>query len=78
VSLIMGTAAVLNLLLNVILIPAYGILGAAIATSACYLLVTGWMLLVYCRLGQVPVWQTLFVLPSDYAPLRQMLQGRPA
>ncbi|MBF8778341.1 lipopolysaccharide biosynthesis protein [Pseudomonas fulva] len=78
VSKIMGTAAALNLLLNVILIPTYGILGAAIATSACYLLVTAWMLAVYCRLSQVSVWQTLFVLPSDYAPLRQMLQGRPA
>ncbi|UVM58333.1 oligosaccharide flippase family protein [Pseudomonas sp. B21-012] len=78
VSLMMGLGAALNLLLNVLLIPTYGIVGAAAASSIAYLAVTLAMLLVYCKLSGVPFWQTLLVLPSDLAPLRQMLQRRPA
>ncbi|MGH8379959.1 lipopolysaccharide biosynthesis protein [Pseudomonas sp.] len=78
VSLMMGIGAALNLLLNIVLIPAYGIVGAAMASSIVYLLVTLAMLLLYCKLSGVPLWQTLLVLPSDLAPLRQMLQRRPA
>ncbi|WP_433887140.1 oligosaccharide flippase family protein [Pseudomonas vranovensis] len=78
VSLMMGLGAALNLLLNVLLIPAYGIVGAAAASSIAYLAVTLAMLLLYCKLSGVPFWQTLLVLPSDLAPLRQMLQRRPA
>ncbi|ROL70870.1 lipopolysaccharide biosynthesis protein [Pseudomonas vranovensis] len=78
VSLMMGLGAALNLLLNVLLIPTYGIVGAAAASSIAYLAVTLAMLLLYCKLSGVPFWQTLLVLPSDLAPLRQMLQRRPA
>ncbi|MGE8392468.1 oligosaccharide flippase family protein [Pseudomonas sp. BIGb0427] len=78
VSLMMGLGAALNLLLNVLLIPTYGIVGAAAASSIAYLAVTLAMLLLYCKLSAVPFWQTLLVLPSDLAPLRQMLQRRPA
>ena len=78
VSLMMGAGAALNLLLNVILIPAYGIVGAAMASSIAYLAVTLAMLLLYCKLSGVALWQTLLVLPSDLSPLRQMLQRRPA
>ena len=78
VSLMMGLGAALNLVLNVLLIPTYGIVGAAAASSIAYLAVTLAMLLLYCKLSGVPFWQTLLVLPSDLAPLRQMLQRRPA
>ncbi|CAK9889083.1 MULTISPECIES: oligosaccharide flippase family protein [Pseudomonas] len=78
VSLMMGVGAALNLVLNVLLIPTYGIVGAAMASSIAYLAVTLAMLLLYCKLSAVPFWQTLLVLPSDLAPLRQMLQRRPA
>lgn len=78
VSLLMGLGAALNLVLNVLLIPVYGIVGAAMASSIAYLAVTLAMLLLYCKLSGVPFWQTLLVLPSDLAPLRQMLQRRPA
>ena len=60
------------------LIPAYGIVGAAMASSIAYLAVTLAMLLLYCKLSGVALWQTLLVLPSDLSPLRQMLQRRPA
>ncbi|KJK09963.1 MULTISPECIES: oligosaccharide flippase family protein [Pseudomonas] len=78
VSLMMGVGAALNLVLNIVLIPAYGIVGAAMASSIAYLAVTVAMLVLYCKLSRVPLWQTLLVLPSDFAPLRQMLQRRPA
>ncbi|MFK0090143.1 oligosaccharide flippase family protein [Pseudomonas sp. NPDC090755] len=78
VSLMMGAGAALNLVLNVILIPAYGIVGAAMASSIAYLAVTLAMLVLYGKLSGVPLWKTLIVLPSDLLPLRQMLQRRPA
>ncbi|MGC7838170.1 lipopolysaccharide biosynthesis protein [Pseudomonas wayambapalatensis] len=78
VSLMMGAGAALNLVLNVLLIPTWGIVGAAAASSIAYLAVTLAMLVLYCRLSGVPVLQTLIILPSDFAPLRQMLQRRPA
>lgn len=78
VSLMMGAGAALNLVLNLVLIPTWGIVGAAMASSIAYLAVTVAMLVLYCRLSGVALGQTLIVLPSDFAPLRQMLQRRPA
>lgn len=78
VSLMMGVGAAVNLLLNLILIPRFGIVGAAAASSIAYLGVTGAMLVMYCRLSGVPLLQTLFILPADLLPLRQMLQRRAA
>ncbi|UVJ41847.1 oligosaccharide flippase family protein [Pseudomonas sp. LS1212] len=78
ISLIMGFSAALNLALIVLLIPAYGIVGAAIASSIAYLAVALAMLVLYCRLSGVPLLQTLMILPSDLLPLRQMLTGRTA
>lgn len=78
VSLMMGAGAALNLVLNILLIPAWGIVGAAAASSIAYLAVTVAMLVLYCRLSRVPLGQTLIILPADLAPLRQMLQRRAA
>jgi len=78
VSLLMGAGAALNLVLNMALIPTWGIVGAAAASSIAYLAVTVAMLVLYCRLSGVPLGQTLIILPADLAPLRQMLQRRAA
>ena len=78
VSLMMGAGAALNLVLNIVLIPAWGIVGAAAASSIAYLAVTVAMLVLYCRLSGVPLGQTLIILPADLTPLRQMLQRRAA
>ncbi|MEX5350571.1 oligosaccharide flippase family protein [Pseudomonas juntendi] len=78
VSLIMGGGAALNLLLNIFMIPAWSIVGAALASSIAYLAVTLAMLVVYCQLSNVPLWRTLIILPGDHTPLREMLQRRPA
>ncbi len=74
----MGLGALLNLALNLLLIPIYGIVGAATASSIAYLAVTLALLVMYCRLSGVPVWQTLIILPSDVAPMLQMLQRKSA
>jgi Na+-driven multidrug efflux pump len=60
------------------MIPAYGIVGAAAASSIAYLAVTIALLVMYCRLSGVPVWQTLIILPSDVAPMLLMLQRKSA
>jgi O-antigen/teichoic acid export membrane protein len=78
VSLLMGAGALLNLALNLLLIPRYGIVGAGAASSIAYLAVTIALLVLYCRLSGVPVWQTLIILPSDLAPMRQMLMRKSA
>ena len=78
VSLLMGLGALLNLVLNLALIPAWGIVGAAAASSIAYLAVTVAMLVLYCRLSGTPMAQALIVLPSDLAPLWRKLQRRPA
>lgn len=74
VSLMMAAGAVGNLLLNVLLIPQWGIVGAAAASSIAYLSVTVAMLVLYCRLSGVRLRHTLIMLPSDLAPLRGLLQ----
>ena len=78
VSLLMGAGALLSLALNLILIPRYGIVGAAAASSIAYLGITLGLLAVYCRLSGVALWQTLIILPSDLLPMRQMLLGKSA
>jgi O-antigen/teichoic acid export membrane protein len=78
ISLLVGLGALLNLALNLLLIPTYGIVGAASASSIAYLAVTVALLVLYCRLSGVPAWQTLIVLPSDLVPMRKMLLRRPA
>jgi O-antigen/teichoic acid export membrane protein len=74
----MGLGALLNLALNLVMIPAYGIVGAAAASSIAYVAVTLALLVMYCRLSGVPVWQTLIILPSDVAPMLHMLQRKSA
>jgi O-antigen/teichoic acid export membrane protein len=78
ISLLMGLGALLNLALNLVMIPAYGIVGAAAASSIAYLAVTIALLVMYCRLSGVPVWQTLIILPSDVTPMLLMLQRKSA
>jgi O-antigen/teichoic acid export membrane protein len=78
ISLLVGLGALLNLALNLLLIPTYGIVGAASASSVAYLAVTVALLVLYCRLSGVPAWQTLIILPSDLVPMRKMLLRKPA
>lgn len=75
-SFITGAGALLNFILNLWLIPHSGIVGAAIASSVAYLLVTLGMLGLYCHLGGVAWWRTLLLLPEDIRLLRRLLRER--
>ena len=75
-SLFSGCAAGLNLVLTVALIPLWGIVGAAIASSIAYTAMTLAMLVLYCRISGVGIGHTLLVFPSDLRMLHAQL--RPA
>ncbi|MBL4852016.1 MAG: oligosaccharide flippase family protein [Gammaproteobacteria bacterium] len=60
-SWIIGAAAILNLVLNIILIPALGVIGAAIATSIAVSLRS-------IALGFV-VWRKLKIMPTLFSPI---------
>lgn len=77
-SLIMGLAVVLNLVLNITLIPLWGIVGAGVASSVAYLVVAACMLGLYCSLSATPWWQILIVLPEDIGLLRQLWRDKEA
>jgi O-antigen/teichoic acid export membrane protein len=76
-SLMAGVAAALNLLLTYLLIPHWGIVGAAYASSLAYSLLTLGMLWLYCRLSGVALTNTLLILPSDLRFLFNHLRRRP-
>jgi O-antigen/teichoic acid export membrane protein len=76
-SITAGVAAGLNLLLTFILIPHWGIVGAACASSLSYSLMAVIMLWLYCRVSGVPVSQTLLILPRDVRLLLTQLPRRP-
>lgn len=75
-SLFSGCAAGLNLVLTGALIPLWGIVGAAIASSIAYTAMTLAMLVLYCRISGVGIGHTLLVFPSDLRMLHAQL--RPA
>ena len=75
-SLIVGSGAALNLILNFILIPKFNITGAAIASSVAYIFVTLIMLALYCKITRVPFYHTLLVTPTDISAALKMLKGK--
>lgn len=79
-SWLLGFGALLNVLLNALLIPRLGIVGAGLASSLAYLAVSLAMLVMYCRLSGVAWYRTLIVLPEDFSQLRTLLRakGKPA
>jgi O-antigen/teichoic acid export membrane protein len=64
-TLIFGAGLAVNVGANLLLIPAYGLAGAALASSASYLLTAALMVTVFCRLSGRGVRETLLVRPSD-------------
>lgn len=64
-SIFFGVGAFISIVLNFVLIPKFGITGAAISTSIAYIVVTILMLTMYCKLSGIPFYKTLIVTPSD-------------
>lgn len=76
-SVMAGVAAAINLSLTFFLIPHWGIVGAAYASSLAYSLLALGMLCLYCRLSGVAFANTLLILPSDLRFLFNHLRRRP-
>jgi O-antigen/teichoic acid export membrane protein len=72
---------VATIVLDCVLIPRYGILGAAVASSISYTITTAWTLLLVARLANVPVRELLLPARDDFLLYRRMLtefRRRPA
>lgn len=74
VSWVSVLAMVCNLGLNVLLIPRYGAVGAAISSSVCYLLSTALLLFFVLRQTGIPASQALILRGKDVRLLAQHLR----
>lgn len=68
----------INVTLNLILIPKYSIVGAAIATSIAYVFCFFYIMITYCRLTKQSPVEVLFISAADIrsaiAAMRQWMQ----
>ena len=64
-SLLAGAAAVLTVILDLALIPPFGAVGGAIASTAAYSLFGIASLVAVARVVAAPVWRLLFVTPGE-------------
>lgn len=69
---IMGASVTLNIGLNLYLIPNYGGVGAALASSVSYGLSAVLIVITFCRTEGVPARDVLLVRASDFQPLVKM------
>jgi O-antigen/teichoic acid export membrane protein len=60
-----GVAMLLTVFLDILLIPRWGIIGAAIASSTAYLIAWGFALRVYCRITGYHPWDLLVIRLAD-------------
>jgi O-antigen/teichoic acid export membrane protein len=72
--LIMGTAVVVNVALNIIFIPSYGGGGAAVSSSVSYALAALLFTLHFANQQQVKFHEILVVKKSDFEPLMKKLR----
>lgn len=68
-----GASVALNTLLNLLLIPSFGIMGAAWSLTISYLFIFCATLIAYMRISQNRLIDVLFIKPSDFAYWRDAL-----
>ena len=68
-------ASVLNLALNVVVIPIYGIYGAAVVSVTTYSLSGVWFVVMFLRENSVALRDVLWVRSEDVTSLRHLLRG---
>ena len=69
-----GVAVLLTVVLDIFLIPRWGIIGAAIASSIAYLTAWGLAFRLYCRITHYRPWDLLVIRQTDLALAFQMLK----
>lgn len=79
VSALTSGALAVNFILNCILIPKWGISGAAISSSIAYLMAAALVYIYYCRLSKNSILGTLLIKPSEirlmYAAAMEKVRG---
>lgn len=79
VSLVaMAPALVVNVVLNVLWVPAHGANGAAAASTVSYSVATVTFVIAYSRVTGIPMLEIVRYRASDLAPLRRLLGHRAA
>ncbi|PIR20620.1 MAG: hypothetical protein COV45_05320 [Deltaproteobacteria bacterium CG11_big_fil_rev_8_21_14_0_20_47_16] len=75
-----STAAIINIVLNVVLIPHIGITGAAISSFVSYLLYSTWLVIAFLRKNKTSLQELILPRKSDFKILIQSLRSirRPA
>jgi O-antigen/teichoic acid export membrane protein len=71
-----GAALVATLVLDFALIPKWENNGAAIASSVAYAVSAMMLLLIFCKLTGVKIWEMVIVKPSDFTVYAQQLLHR--
>ena len=61
-----------TIILDFILIPRYGINGAATASAASYIVTTAYVTISFARIGSLPLWATIVPVPDD---IRYLISG---
>lgn len=69
-----GVALLLTVVLDILLIPRWGIIGAAIASSIAYLTAWGMALRLYCRITHYRPWDLLVTRQEDLTLAFKMLR----
>lgn len=72
---IFASAAVLNTILNALLLPRFGLAGAGIAATACYWLVAGLMLAALCRKTKCSISEATLMTKSDFLRIIHFISG---
>ena len=70
-----GVAVLLTVFLDVLLIPRWGIIGAAVASSIAYVIAWGVALRVYCRITGYHPWDLLVIHQEDISLVFHLLKN---
>lgn len=72
---LLGGAALLNVIINIILIPPYGMIGAAVASTASYLLCGMGFLVFFIRKTGISAKEMIIMNKNDFVLLKSLIKG---
>ncbi|CBL46092.1 Hapothetical protein [gamma proteobacterium HdN1] len=78
VSVVSGACVALNMGLNLVLTPAYGIEGTAAAATISYLIAAAALAWLHWRITGIPAHESMLVRPSDFAEITRYLRKKRA
>lgn len=72
--LLLGIAAIINVILNILLIPMFGMIGAAVASLISYSMCGIMFLLYFINRTQIPIYKMLFIQKEDIVRLKNFFR----